>query len=65
MIIDIWYKVDAMDCFFSDCDGVYHGNLYAKGKPVGDYMANNSKEVEMVAARFGITWDWDIQTAQC
>lgn len=47
-MVDIWYedqrsKVNGMDCYFSDCDCVYRGNLYADRKPVGDYEAKDSK----------------------
>lgn len=50
--IDLWYgntldDVEKIDCFFSDCDGVYRGNMYdADGIPIGDYLTTVSLEVE-------------------
>ena len=52
MKIDMWYDnkfsdIAAIDCFFSDCDCVYRGNLYdANGKMIGDYSTTNSVEIE-------------------
>lgn len=51
MTIDFWYgnklrDVARIDCFFSDIDCVYRGNLYdASGKIIGDYSAKDSAEI--------------------
>lgn len=51
MIIDLWYgdsikSIDKIDCFFSDFDCMYRGNLYKQGRIVGDYSTRNSIEIE-------------------
>ena len=56
MKIDLWYgnkiaDVAKVDCYFSDLDCEYRGNLYDKtGKIIGDYSTKNSCEIEK---RFG------------
>lgn len=47
--IDMWYgdvfdpKKHTIDCFFSDCDCVYRGNIYNEnGKVIGDYQSPDS-----------------------
>lgn len=62
-MVDIWYedqrsKVNGMDCYFSDCDCVYRGNLYADRRLVGDYEARDSEVVESIAKNFGIDFRW-------
>lgn len=57
MMIDMWYNddvksCDKIDCYFSDCDCMYRGNIYKNGKRIGDYSTNDSVEVENV---FGFT----------
>ena len=50
MKIDLWYpgeKIVYADCFFYPNDCVYRGNVYNEhGKPVGDYFARDSVEIE-------------------
>lgn len=50
MKIDLWYgdslqDVDKISVSFSDLDCVYRGNLYKKGKCVGDYECDDSVEL--------------------
>lgn len=63
-MIDLWHekdrdKIDGMDCYFNDADCRYHGNLYVANWPVGDYTAKDSAEVERIANRFCIKWNWN------
>lgn len=50
--LDLWYgdtleDVAAVDCFYSDLDGVYRGNIYdADGCTIGDYVTADGCEVE-------------------
>lgn len=52
MKLDFWYgnvlaDVAYVDCFFSDIDCVYRGNMYNKnGKIIGDYETPDSVKVE-------------------
>ena len=52
MFIDYWYghckkDIAYIDCFFSDCDCVYRGNIYDKDKkPIGDYTTSDSTKIE-------------------
>ena len=54
MKIDIWHKdekfnikdITRVDCFFSDLDCEYRGNLYIGDKIVGDYSTSDSTEIE-------------------
>lgn len=62
-MIDIWYpeysdKINRMDCFFYDLDLEYRGNLYVDNMAVGDYHTEYCTEVDKIAAKFGITWNW-------
>lgn len=62
-MVDIWYEeerknINGMDCYFSDCDCVYRGNLYVDRRPVGDYSAKNSEIVERIAKGFNIDFKW-------
>lgn len=48
---DFWYgntlkEVTKADCFFYPNDGEYRGNLYINDKAVGDYVSNDSVELE-------------------
>jgi len=60
MKTDFWYgnkkeDVKRVDCFFSDCDCVYRGNMYdGNGKAIGDYSTNDSCEVEEY---FGVSFE--------
>lgn len=49
--IDMWYNdrfydIDAITVYFYPDKGIYSGNLYSAGKPIGDYTSNNSLEIE-------------------
>jgi hypothetical protein len=52
MKIDMWYgnkisEVAFIDCWFSDCDCIYRGNLYdSNQKAIGDYSTKDSTEIE-------------------
>lgn len=52
MKIDFWYgntKKDIVyvDCFFSDIDCIYRGNVYNKNmEPIGDFWSDDSVKVE-------------------
>lgn len=49
--IDMWYgnkveDVDQITVSFYDLDCVYRGNLYKKGKIIGDYSCDDSVELQ-------------------
>ena len=50
--IDMWYgnsrkDIAYADCFFSDVDCIYRGNVYAAdGKAIGDYATRDSVAIE-------------------
>ena len=49
--IDMWYgdshkEADKIDITFYPNDGKYRGNIYIGGKIVGDYICNDSVELE-------------------
>jgi len=52
MIIDFWYgntkkDIAYYDCYFSDVDCIYRGNVYDKDRrPIGDFSGRNSVEIE-------------------
>ena len=52
--IDFWYgdtlqDVKSIDCFFSDTDCIYRGNMYnADRKIIGDYSCADSVTIEKV-----------------
>lgn len=51
IITDFWYGdamagCDGIDCFFSDCDCVYCGNLYKNGRAVGDFTARTLQAIQ-------------------
>lgn len=45
LITDFWY-CDGIDCFFSDCDCVYRGNLYKNGRAVGAFTARTLQAIQ-------------------
>lgn len=62
-MVDIWCQekqsaINHMDCYFNDNTCRYAGNLYADKEAVGDYSAVNCAEVERIAARFNLTFNW-------
>lgn len=49
--IDMWYgdnykKADKIDITFYPNDGEYRGNIYKDEKCIGDYVCNDSIELE-------------------
>jgi len=51
MIIDMWYgnkveECDGIDVFFYPNGCIYRGNIYLKGKPIGDFSTTDSIEIE-------------------
>lgn len=51
--IDYWYghtreDITTADMWFSDCDCVYRGNIYKGTQIIGDYVADNSTELNRV-----------------
>lgn len=61
MMIDMWYKddlekVDKIDITFYPNDGEYRGNIYIKGKTVGDYVCNSSIELEKTFSNLDFNW---------
>lgn len=61
MNIDMWYgdkKEDAehITIMFNDIDCYYWGNIYIKGKCVGDYTTKDSLKIEKAFPHLQITW---------
>lgn len=59
--IDMWYgdepsDADKIDVFFSDTDCVYRGNIYKKGKIIGDYICNDSVKLEDMFPQLKFNW---------
>ena len=49
--IDYWYghkreDITGVDCWFSDSDCEYRGNIYKENRAIGDYVADDSGDVE-------------------
>lgn len=49
--IDMWYgddhkQADKIDITFYPNEGKYRGNIYKDGKCIGDYVCNDSIELE-------------------
>ncbi len=49
--IDMWYgndykEADKIDIEFYPSDGQYRGNIYKDGKIIGDYICDDSVELE-------------------
>lgn len=60
--IDMWYgddhkKADKIDIIFYDLDCEYRGNIYIGGKIVGDYICNDSLELEKSFPQLTFNWD--------
>lgn len=60
--IDMWYsddvsKADKIDVAFYPNDGEYRGNIYSNGKYIGDYVCNNSVELEKAFPQLRFNWD--------
>lgn len=59
--IDMWYKnnhteADKIDVFFYE-NGEYRGNIYKNGKMIGDYICNDSAELEKTFSQLYFNWD--------
>ena len=62
MIIDMWYgnepeTVEKLDVYFYPNEGVYRGNLYKAGKMIGDYVTNDSLELEKSFPQIVFNWN--------
>lgn len=60
--IDMWYgdkieDVDKIDVTFSYSDNVYRGNVFIKGKFVGDYVTDDSTLLEKKFPQLEFNWD--------
>lgn len=60
--IDMWYgdshkQADKITVFFYPNDGEYRGNIYINGKIVGDYICNDSVELENSFPQLSFNWD--------
>lgn len=61
IIIDMWYDddpktADKIDISFCDLDGIYRGNIWKNGKPIGDYSASDSLELEKAFPQLSFNW---------
>lgn len=59
--IDMWYKnepkeADRIDVFFYPNDGGYRGNIYKDRKIIGDYVCNDSLELEKTFNQLQFNW---------
>ena len=59
--IDMWYKnepkeADRIDVFFYPNDGEYRGNIYKDRKIIGDYVCNDSLELEKTFNQLQFNW---------
>lgn len=59
--IDMWnndnYKeADKIDMFFYPNDGEYRGNIYKNNKCIGDYVCNDSIELEKSFSQLIFNW---------
>ena len=53
MTVDMWYgnkveECDGIDVFFYPNGSIYRGNIYLKGKAIGDFSTTDSVEIERV-----------------
>lgn len=59
--LDMWYgdnykECDKIDIFFNDSSCSYWGNIYKNDKCIGDYICNNSVEIEETFKHLPIIW---------
>lgn len=59
--LDLWYNnspsdVDRISITFNDLDATYRGNLYCCGKIIGDYVSNDSVELEKRFPQLRFNW---------
>ena len=57
----MWYKnepkeADRIDVFFYPNDGEYRGNIYKDRKIIGDYVCNDSLELEKTFNQLQFNW---------
>jgi hypothetical protein len=60
--IDMWYgdevaSVTKIRVNFYDCDCKYRGNCYIGGDCVGDFVADDSVELERAFPQFDFNWN--------
>lgn len=60
--IDMWYgddhkKTDKIDITFYDKDCKYRGNIYKDGKYIGDYVCDDSIELEKSFPQLTFNWN--------
>ena len=60
--IDMWYgdnhtEADKIDICFYDNECKYRGNIYKDGKIIGDYVCNNSVELENKFKQLTFNWE--------
>ena len=60
--IDMWYNdkptdADKIDVFFYDLDCEYRGNIYKAGEIIGDYVTDNSLELEKAFPQLIFNWN--------
>ena len=62
MNIDMWYgdkhtDADKIDITFYPNEGKYRGNIYKDGKAIGDYVCNDSVELEKKFSWLQFNWE--------
>ena len=60
--IDMWYgddhkQADKIDITFYPNDGEYRGNIYKNGKMIGDYVCDDSIELENSFLQLTFNWN--------
>lgn len=60
--IDMWYgdkytDADKIDITFYPNEGKYRGNIYKDGKAIGDYVCNDSVELEKKFSQLQFNWE--------
>lgn len=60
--IDMWYgnkhtEADRISIAFYPNDAEYKGNIYKNGKTIGDYVSNNSIELEETFNQLQFNWE--------
>ena len=60
--IDMWYgdrlkEADYIDVTFYPNGAEYRGNMYRDGKIIGDYVCNDSVELENTFDQLEFNWD--------
>ena len=62
IIIDMWYdnkqdEADNVDVYFNYLDAKYRGNIYKAGEIIGDYVTDNSLELENAFPQLVFNWN--------